>query len=69
MKLKDVVFHNGNDISHTFLQSRLKLLQLEWDVTLSTVFARRACSSDFHLFWTLRNPLKGRDFDNEKTTK
>ena len=48
---------------HVSLMTRQKLLQLAWEVLIHPPYPPDMASLDFHLFWSLQNPLNGKNFN------
>ncbi|KAF2352919.1 hypothetical protein FHG87_016325 [Trinorchestia longiramus] len=66
---KGVVFHHDNARPHTALATREKLLQLGWEVLPHPPYSPDLAPSDFHLFCSLQNSLKGKEFDSDEDVK
>ena len=58
VKRKRIILHQNNS-RPLFLMIRQKLLQLGWEVLIHPPQSPDIATSDFHLFWSLRNSLKG----------
>ncbi|EZA57614.1 Histone-lysine N-methyltransferase SETMAR, partial [Ooceraea biroi] len=56
---KGVLFHQDNARPHTSLTIRTKLLQLGWDVLPHPAYSPDIAPSDYYLFRSLQNFLKG----------
>lgn len=63
---KRVVFHHDNARPHTSLITRQKLLELGWDVLPHPPYSPDLAPSDFHLFRSLQNSLRGITFNSEE---
>lgn len=59
---KGVVFHHDNAKPHTSLQTRQKLLRLDWDVLPHPPYSPDLAPSDYYLFRSLQNSLNGMTF-------
>ena len=66
---KCVVFHQDNARPHTSFMTRLKLLQLKWDVLPQPPYSPDLASSDYCLFWYLQNFLNVRNFTSSQDVK
>ena len=66
---KGVVFHHDNARPHTFLITRQKLLELDWDVLPHPSYSPDLASSDYFLFRSLQNSLNGKNFNNDDDIK
>ena len=60
---KCVIFHQDNARPHVSLMTRLKLLQLGWEVLINASYSPDIAPSDFHLFQSLQNSLNGKNFN------
>jgi len=56
---RDVVFHHDNARPHTFLMTRQKLRELDWEVLMHPPYSPDIASSDCYLFRSLQNSLNG----------
>lgn len=63
---KGVVFHHDNARPHTSLATRQKLLELGWDLLPHPAYSPDLAPSDFHLFRSLQNSLRGITFDSDE---
>lgn len=66
---KSVIFHHNNARPHTSLMTRNKLLSLGWDVLPHPAYSPDLDPSDYHLFRSLQNSMRGKIFQNEKIVK
>ena len=66
---KRMIFHQGNARPHVSLMTRQKLLQLGWEVLIHPPYSPDIASSDFHLFHSLQNSLKGKNFNSLEDCK
>ena len=60
---KGVIFHQDNTRPHTSLVTRIKLLELGWEVMPYPPYSPDLAPSDYHLFRSLENHLNGKTFD------
>ena len=63
---KGVVFYHDNARPHTSLTTRQKLLELGWDVLPHPAYSPDLAPSDFHLFRSLQNSLRGITFNSDE---
>ncbi|XP_006145801.1 histone-lysine N-methyltransferase SETMAR-like [Tupaia chinensis] len=63
---KGVVFHHNNARPYTNLITCQKLLELGWDVLPHPPYSPDLAPSDFHLFRSLQNSLRGITFNSEE---
>ena len=66
---KHIIFRQDNVRPHVSLTTRQKLLQLGWEVLIHPLYSPGIASSDFHLFWSLRNSLNGKYFNSLEDCK
>ncbi|KZC08453.1 Histone-lysine N-methyltransferase SETMAR [Dufourea novaeangliae] len=66
---KGIVFHHDNARPHTSLVTRGKLLELGWEVMSHPPYSPDMAPSDYHLFRSLQNSLKGKTFTNDDDLK
>lgn len=59
-----VVFLHDNARPHTSKMTTAKLAELDWDVLPHAPYSPDKAPSDFHLFRSLKNWLKGRKFNS-----
>ena len=59
---KHIIFHQDNARPHVSLMTRQKLLQLGWEVLIHLLYPLDIAPSDFHLFWSLQNSFKRKNF-------
>lgn len=64
-----VIFHQDNARPHVSLVTRQKLLQFGWDVLPHPPYSPDLAPSDFHLFRSLQNSLKGKNFTSLEACK
>lgn len=63
---KGVVLHHDNARPHVSLMSRQKILQFGWDVLPHPPYSPDLAPSDFHLFRSLQNSLRGMTFNSDE---
>ncbi|XP_049855362.1 histone-lysine N-methyltransferase SETMAR-like [Schistocerca gregaria] len=56
-----IVFHHGNDKTHTSIVTHQKLCSIEWDVLHQPLYLPDISPSNFHLFYSLQNLLNSKD--------
>ena len=66
---KYIIFHQDNARPHVSLMTRQKLLQLGWEVLIHPPYSSDTAPSDFHLFWSLQNSLKGKNVNSLEDCK
>ena len=66
---KRIIFHQDNSKPHVSLMTRQKLLQLGWEVLIHPPYSPGTAPSDFHLFQSLQNSLKGKNFHSLEDCK
>ncbi|KAL6418228.1 hypothetical protein ACFW04_012254 [Cataglyphis niger] len=59
---RGVVFHHDNARPHVALVVRQKLLQFDWDVLPHPPYSPDLAPSDYYLFLSLKNSLRGKSF-------
>jgi len=59
---RGVVFHHDNARPHVALAVRQKLLQFDWDVLPHPPYSPDLAPSDYYLFLSLKNSLRGKSF-------
>lgn len=63
---KGVVLHHDNARPHISLMTRQKILELGWDILPHPPYSPDLAPSDFHLFRSLQNSLRGMKFDSDE---
>ena len=66
---KGVIFHQDNARPHTSLVTRIKLLELGWEVMPHPLYSPDLAPSDYHLLRSLQKNLKGKTFDSNEVIK
>ncbi|KOX76124.1 Histone-lysine N-methyltransferase SETMAR [Melipona quadrifasciata] len=66
---RGIIFHGGNARPHVALAVRQKLLQFDWDVLPHPPYSPDLASSDYYLFLSLKNSLRGKSFKSISETK
>ena len=66
---KTIRFLYDNARPHTVQLTREKLLSLQWEVLPHPPYSPDIAPSDYHLFRSLSNAMKGHQFDNEYDLK
>ncbi|KAG9435528.1 Ammar1 transposase [Apis mellifera carnica] len=66
---KGVVFYHDNARPHTSFVTRLKLLELGWDVLPHPPYSPDHAPSDYFLFRSLQNSLNSKNFNNDDDIK
>lgn len=61
---RGVVFHHDNARPHTSLAVRNKLVEFNWNVLPQPPYSPDIAPSDYHLFLSLKNSLRGRQFNS-----
>ena len=64
-----IYFQHDNTRPHTAELVKTKLEGLGWKVLIHPPYSPDLASSDYHLFHSLSNDLKGKKFQNEKALK
>lgn len=66
---KGVVFHHDNARPHTSLETRQKLLEFGWEVLSHPPYSPDLAPSDYYLFRSLQNSLRGKKFTSNEDIK
>ena len=66
---KGVIFHQDNARPHTSSVTRKKLIEFGWEVMPHPLYNPDVAPSDYHLFRSLQNHLKGKTFDLNEAVK
>ena len=66
---KHIIFHQDNARLHVSLKTRQKQLQLGWEVLIHQPYSSDIAPSDFHLFRSLQNSLKRKNFNSLEDCK
>ena len=66
---KGVIFHQDNARPHTSLATRQKLMDIGWDLMLHPPYSPDLAPSDYHLFRSLDNSLRGKTFNDDDAVK
>ena len=66
---KDIILHHDNARPHAALGTRQKIAELGWEILLHPPYSPDLAPSDYHLFLSLQNFLKGKKFKNEEDVK
>lgn len=62
---KDIILHHDNAWPHAALGTRQKIAELGWEILSHPPYSPDLAPSDYHLFLSLQNFLKGKKFKNE----
>jgi len=66
---RGVIFHQDNARPHTSLITRQKLMELGWELMLHPPYSPDLAPSDYYLFRSLQNHLKGKTFNDDEAVK
>ena len=66
---KGVIFHQDNARPHTSLATRQKLMDIGWELMLHPPYSPDLAPSDYHLFRSLDNSLRGKTFNDDDAVK
>ena len=63
---KDIIQHRDNARPRAALGTRQKIAELGWEILAHPPYSSDLAPSDYHLFLTLQNFLRGKKFKNEE---
>ena len=66
---KCIIFHQDNARLYVSLMTRQKLLRLGWEVLIHPPYSPDIVPLDFHLFRSLQNSVKGKNFNSLEDCK
>ncbi|XP_014614689.1 PREDICTED: histone-lysine N-methyltransferase SETMAR-like [Polistes canadensis] len=66
---KSVTFQQDNARPHTSLATRKKLMDIGWELMLHPPYSPDLAPSDYHLFRSLNNSLRGKIFNDDDAVK
>ena len=66
---KGDIFHQDNARPHTYLVTRKKLFELDWEVIPHPPYSPDLAPSNYYLFRSLQNYLNGKIFDSNEAVK
>ena len=66
---KDIILHHDNARPHAALETRQKIAELGWEILSHLPYSPDLAPSDYHLFLSLQNFLRGKKFKNEEDIK
>ena len=66
---KDIILHHDNARTHAALRSCQKIAELGWEILSHPPYSPDLAPSDYYLFLSLQNFLRGKKFKNEKGIK
>ena len=66
---RGVVFHHDNARPHVSLLVRNKLLSFDWDVLPHPPYSPDIAPSDYYLFLSLKNSVRGKNFNSKNDIK
>ena len=66
---KDIILHCDNARPHAALETRQKIPELGWKILLHPPYSPDLAPSNYHLFLSLQNFLRGKKFKKEEDIK
>ncbi|KAM0726119.1 Histone-lysine N-methyltransferase SETMAR [Formica fusca] len=66
---KNIILHHDNARPHAALGTRQKIAELGWEILSHPPYSPDLAPSDYHLFLSLQNFLRGKKFKNEEDIK
>ena len=66
---KDFILHHNNARPHAALGNRQKIAELDWKILSHPSYSPDLAPSNYHLFLSLQNFLRGKKFKNEEDIK
>lgn len=66
---KNIILHHDNARPHAALGTRQKIAELGWEILPHPPYSPDLAPSDYHLFLSLQNFLRGKKLKNEEDIK